>query len=73
MDTVLEILIQMNIIVVVIVLIAEVVARFNAVRRRTVGVGEVEIHGTLVVSKAVRKVQPVGVALIEGVEVCETE
>lgn len=74
MDTVVEVLVQMNnIIIVVVVLIAVVLAHVPAIRRRTVRAGQVEIHRTLTVPKAVRKVQSIRVALIKRVEVCETE
>lgn len=68
-----QVLVQVNIIIVVVILITEIFARFTTIRRRTVGVGEVVIHGTFVGSKAVRKVQSVGVALVKWIEIRETE
>lgn len=66
--TFMQVLVQMNIVVVVIIviLIAEVIAQISTILLRwAVRVGEVEIHGTFVVSKTVRKVQSVCVALIK--------
>lgn len=62
----------MNIIIIVVILIAEVLAGVTAIRRRTIA-GEIKVHGTLVVPEAVRKIQPIRITLIEGVEVGETE
>lgn len=74
MNTVVEVLVQMNnIIIIVVVLIAVVLAHVPAIRRRTVRAGQIEVHRTLTVPKAVRKVQSIRVALIKRVEVCETE
>lgn len=61
------------IVVIVVVLITVVLAYVTAIRRRATRAGQVEIHGTLIVPKAVRKVQSIRVALIKRIEVCETE
>lgn len=65
-DTLMQVLVQVNIIV-VIVLVAVIVANFTTaiVRRRTVRVGQIQIHRALIVTEAVRKVQSIRVALIK--------
>lgn len=60
MDTVLQILVQMNVIIVVIgILIAIIVAQIPAIRRGAARVGEVKIHWAFIVPEAVREIQPV--------------
>jgi hypothetical protein len=78
-QAVVEVLVQMDIVVVVVVLVAVAVVVVVATRltavilRWTIRVAQVEVHRTLVVSKAVRKVQSVSIALIERVEVREAK
>ena len=68
MNILMQVLIQMNIIIVVVVvviLITKIITNFTTVRRWTVGVAKVMVDWTFVVSKAVRKIQSVCVALIK--------